>query len=88
VALSRVVHFTSHRFEGSQGPVEPEQLAYAQRPGLGHERAYLEFDLGLSNVLLAAISARNLLCLRNLSPDGLGAEILNWVALDGVDAQD
>lgn len=65
---------------------------------------YLELDLGLGNVLLAAVSAGNLLSLRDLVPDGLsthqhmplsipnsasylGGEVLQGVALDGVDAE-
>lgn len=34
-------------------------------------QAYLELDLGLSNVLLAAIAVGNLLSLRNLVPHSL-----------------
>jgi len=33
--------------------------------------AYLELDLGLSNVSLTAVSAGNLLCLPDLVPDSL-----------------
>jgi hypothetical protein len=50
--------------------------------------AHLELDLGLGNVLLAAASARNLLRLRDLGADGVGAEILNRETLNGIDAQD
>jgi hypothetical protein len=39
---------------------------------------YLEFDLGLSNVLFAAASIGNLLGLCDLAPDGL----LRWSAID------
>ena len=49
--------------------------------------SYLKFDLGLSNVLLTAASAGNLLRLCNLRPNRLLAEVLNRETLDGVDAQ-
>jgi hypothetical protein len=48
---------------------------------------YLELNLGLSNVLLATAAAGNLLGLGDLVADGLGAEVLQGVSLDSVDAQ-
>lgn len=49
--------------------------------------SYLELNLGLGNILLAAAAAGNLLGLSNLAADGLGAEVLDGVGLGGVDAQ-
>lgn len=65
---------------------------------------YLKLNLGLGNVCLTAASAGNLLGLSNLVPDSLsehqyrpftcrycsyfGAEILQWVSLDRIDAKD
>lgn len=57
---------------------------YRFRVGSG---TYLQLNLGLGNVLLAAAAVGDLLCLGDLSPDGLGAEVLQGVRLDGVDAQ-
>lgn len=54
---------------------------------VGHTFTYLELDLGLRNVLLAAASAGNLLGLGDLASDGLSAEVLEREALNGVDAQ-
>lgn len=48
---------------------------------------YLDLNLGLGNVLLAAAAAGNLLGLSNLAADGLGAEVLDGVGLGGVDAE-
>lgn len=48
---------------------------------------YLKLNLGLSNVLLAAASAGDLLSLRNLVLDGLCAEVLKSVTLNSVDAE-
>lgn len=48
----------------------------------------LQLNLGLGDVLLAAAAVRNLLGLGNLGTNGLGAEVLKGVALNGVDAQD
>jgi len=67
-------------------------------------QTYLELNLGLCNVSLAAASVGNLLCLADLVPDSLslrqprhpsflitssylGAEVLQWVTLDGVNAE-
>lgn len=47
----------------------------------------LQLNLGLSNVLLAAAAVGNLLGLGELGSDGVGAEVLQGVGLDGVDAQ-
>lgn len=47
----------------------------------------LKLNLGLGNILLATATAGNLLSLRNLVADGLGAEVLEGVCLGGVDAQ-
>lgn len=48
---------------------------------------HLELDLGLSNVLLAAAAAGDLLSLRDLVAHSLGAEVLQRVSLNGVDAE-
>lgn len=48
---------------------------------------YLELDLGLGNILLATTTASNLLRLGNLVSHCIGAEILNGIALDSVDAE-
>ncbi len=50
--------------------------------------AYLHLDFSLGNVPLAAAAVGNLLRLGQLGLDGLGAEVLQGVALDGVDGQD
>lgn len=50
-------------------------------------RTYLKLNLGLSNVLFATVAASNLLCLRNLVLDSLGAEVLKSVTLNSVDAE-
>lgn len=47
----------------------------------------LKLNLGLSNVLLATAATGNLLSLRDLVLDGLRAEVLKGVTLNGVDAQ-
>lgn len=47
----------------------------------------LQLNLRLSNVLLTATTIDNLLCLSELASDGVGAEILQGVGLDGIDAQ-
>lgn len=54
---------------------------------LFREMSYLELNLGLGNILLAAAAAGNLLGLSNLAADGLGAEVLEGVGLGGVDAE-
>ena len=48
---------------------------------------YLKLNLGLSDVLLATATAGDLLCLRDLVLDSLGAEVLKGVALNSVDAE-
>ena len=48
---------------------------------------YLELNLGLSDVLFATVAAGDLLCLRNLVLDSLGAEVLKSVTLNSVDAE-
>jgi hypothetical protein len=48
---------------------------------------YLKLNLSLSNVLLATAAAGDLLCLRDLVLDSLGAEVLERVALNSVDAE-
>jgi hypothetical protein len=48
--------------------------------------AYLQLNLSLSNVLLAAAAVGNLLGLSDLGLDGLSAEVLDGVTLNGVDA--
>ena len=50
--------------------------------------SYLKLNLGLSNVLLASVTVRNLGGLGNLCLDSLGAEVLKREALDGIDAED
>ena len=52
-----------------------------------NSRTYLKLNLGLSNVLFATVAAGDLLCLRNLVLDSLGAEVLKSVALNSVDAE-
>lgn len=52
-----------------------------------NNRTYLKLNLGLSNVLFATVAAGDLLCLRNLVLDSLGAEVLKGVALNSVDAE-
>lgn len=47
----------------------------------------LHLNLSLSNVLLAAAAVGDLLGLGELVADGLGAEVLQGVGLDGVDTQ-
>jgi hypothetical protein len=47
----------------------------------------LHLNLGLRNVLLAAAAVGDLLGLGELVADGLGAEVLEGVGLDSVDAQ-
>jgi hypothetical protein len=80
--------FTSHKFGGSRGPERDRFISmHTTKLARGRE-AYLELNLSLSNILLAAASVRNLLCLRDLGPDSFGAEILNRETLDGVDTQD
>lgn len=55
--------------------------------GLRYRRkAHLQLDLGLGDVLLASVAVGNLLGLGDLGSDGVGAEVLEGVALDGVDA--
>lgn len=56
-------------------------------PNLAASPTYLELNLGLSNVLLATTTADNLLGLGDLGTDGLSAEVLKSVTLDGVDAE-
>ena len=55
----------------------------------GHKNSqtYLKLNLGLSNVLLAAAAAGNLLSLCDLVLDGLCAEVLKSVTLNSVDAE-
>lgn len=48
--------------------------------------SYLELNLCLGNILLAAATAGNLLGLGNLNADGFSTEVLNSVGLRGVDA--
>ena len=54
---------------------------------IGGDFSYLNLNLGLRDVLLTSTAARDLLRLGELGPDGVGAEVLQGVALDGVDAQ-
>lgn len=49
-------------------------------------QTHLQFDLGLCNILLASAAAGHLLGLGDLGLDGIGAEVLEGEALDGVDA--
>lgn len=56
-----------------------------QLHSLVSRKTYLDLNLGLGNVLLAAAAASDLLGLSNLVADGLGAEVLQGVALGGVD---
>jgi hypothetical protein len=51
---------------GSRGPVFRQHLLFIDAHG-----TYLELDLSLSNVRLAAAAAGNLLCLADLVPDSL-----------------
>lgn len=51
-------------------------------------RTHLKLNLGLGNVLLASAAVGDLLGLGDLGADGLGGEVLERVALDGVDAQE
>lgn len=50
-------------------------------------RTCLQLNLCLGDILLASTAACDLLGLRDLSTDSLGAEVLERVSLDGVDAQ-
>lgn len=50
--------------------------------------AYLNLDVSLGDLVRAAVAASNLLRLSELRADGLDAEVLEGVALDGVDAED
>lgn len=50
-------------------------------------RTCLQLNLCLGDILLASTAACNLLGLGDLSTDSLGAEVLERVSLDGVDAQ-
>ena len=52
------------------------------------DKTHLQLNLGLSNVLLASAAVGDLLGLSDLSSDGIGAEVLKGVTLDGVDAED
>ena len=54
---------------------------------IGGDFSYLNLNLGLRDVLLTSTAARDLLRLGELGPDGVGAEVLQGVALDSVDAQ-
>jgi hypothetical protein len=49
---------------------------------------HLQFDLGLSDILLASVAAGDLLSLGDTSTDSISAEVLQRVGLGGVDAQD
>lgn len=49
---------------------------------------YLKLDLGLSDILRTSAAVGDLLCLGDLVADVLNAEVLKWVTLDGVDAED
>lgn len=49
--------------------------------------SYLQLNLSLRDILLTATTVGDLLCLRDLGSDSFGAEILQGVALDGVDTQ-
>jgi hypothetical protein len=60
------------------------RLFHMSRQGLEN----LQLDLGLSNILLASAAVGDLLGLSDLSSDGLSAEVLKGVTLDGVDAKD
>lgn len=51
-------------------------------------QTYLQLNLGLGDVLLAAAAVRDLGGLGDLVLDGVEAEVLEGEALDGVDAQD
>jgi hypothetical protein len=51
-------------------------------------KAYLQLDPGLSNVGLASAAIRNLLCFGDLVSHSLGAEVLERVSLNSVDAHD
>lgn len=67
-------------------PRQSGQSRHVHRPGR-YVKTCLQLNLCLSNVLLAATAARNLLRLSDLGADSLGAEVLQRVRLDGVDAQ-
>lgn len=48
---------------------------------------YLEFDLGLCNVLFTSTSTCDLLCFGNLRFHGLLAKIFQWIPFDGIYTQ-
>lgn len=50
-------------------------------------RAYLKLNLRLGNILLASVSAGNLLSLSDLVPHSIGAEVLKGVTLNSVNAE-
>lgn len=49
--------------------------------------SYLELNLSLGNLLRASAAVGNLLGLGNLGANGLCAEVLDGVGLNGVDAE-
>lgn len=51
-------------------------------------QSYLQLNLGLGNILFASAAAGDLLGLGDLGADSVSAEVLERVALDGIDAQD
>lgn len=55
---------------------------------MSSSKTHLQLDLGLSNILLASAAVGNFLGLSDLGSDGLGAEVLKGVSLNGVDAED
>lgn len=73
--LEDLRHLVSNHTYGGTAPISPSRWTY------------LELNLGLSDVLLATTTADNLLGLGNLGANGLSAEILKGVTLNGVDAE-
>lgn len=50
--------------------------------------AYLNLDVGLSDLLCVTVTAGDLLGLSDLRANSLDAEVLKGESLDGVDAED
>lgn len=70
-------------------PTPSDTVSYT-RPRI-HQKMWvaltdLELNPGLCNIPLTSATTGNLLCLCDLASNSLGAEILEGVSLDGVDA--
>lgn len=92
--LQRLLHRGLQTLQNLRNELVPSQMisGCTYRDSASHAtrkqggKTYLQLNLSFRNILLAPAATGNLLRLGDLVPHGLRAEVLERVALDGVDA--